>query len=73
MLSAKKRYEFNRKHIGRIMKVLIEEEGKNGKMFGFTSNYIRVEMDSSSSKVNKLCDVLLTRVNDNTVAGQVIL
>jgi threonylcarbamoyladenosine tRNA methylthiotransferase MtaB len=73
MLSAKKRYEFNRQHIGKIMKVLVEEEIKNGEMFGFTSNYIRVEMDSNPSKANKICDVLITGVSDNTVVGQVIL
>ena len=73
MLSSRKRYEFNRKHVGKIMKVLIEEEVKNGKMFGFTSNYIRVEIESNPSKVNEICDVLITGVSDNTVMGRVIL
>jgi threonylcarbamoyladenosine tRNA methylthiotransferase MtaB len=72
-LSAKKRYEFNRQHVGKIMKVLVEEETKNGKMAGFTSNYIRVEMDSNPAKANELCDVLITGVSDNTTVGQVIL
>lgn len=73
MLSTKKRYEFNRQHLGRIMRVLIEEEVKNGKMFGFTSNYIRVEIDANLSHVNELSDVLITGVSDNTAIGQVIL
>lgn len=73
MLSEKKRYEFNRQHVGKIMRVLVEEEVKDGKMFGFTSNYIRVEMSSNPSKVNEICDVLVTGVSDNTVIGQVIL
>ncbi len=73
MLSEKKRYEFNRQHVGKIMRVLVEEEVKDGKMFGFTSNYIRVEMTSNPSKVNEVCDVLVTAVSDNTVVGQVIL
>lgn len=73
MLSSKKRYEFNREHVGKIMKVLVEEETKGGKRFGFTSNYIRVEMDANSTMVNELCDVLITGISDNTVAGQVIL
>ncbi len=72
MLSTKKRYRFNRQHVGRIMKVLVEEEVKNGKMFGFTSNYIRVEIDANPSRVNELSDVLITGVSDNTVIGQVI-
>ena len=73
MLSVQKRYEFSRRHIGRIMKVLVEEEIKNGKMFGLTSNYIRVEMDSNPSKANEICDVLITGVSDNSLTGQVIL
>ena len=73
ILSAKKRYEFGRQHVGKIMKVLVEEEVKNGKMFGFTSNYVRVEMEQNSSKVNELCDVLITGVSDTTVIGRVIL
>ena len=73
MLSAKKRYEFNKQYVGRIMKVLVEEEAKNGKMFGFTSNYVRVEIDLNPSKVNKIIDVLMTGLSDNTVLGQVIL
>ncbi len=73
MLSAKKRYEFNKQYVGRIMKVLVEEEAKNGKMFGFTSNYVRVEIDLNPSKVNKIIDVLITGLSDNTVLGQVIL
>ncbi|MGO9481254.1 MAG: tRNA (N(6)-L-threonylcarbamoyladenosine(37)-C(2))-methylthiotransferase MtaB [Candidatus Kryptoniota bacterium] len=73
MLSIRKRYEFNRRHVGRIIRVLIEEEVKNEKMFGFTSNYVRVEMDASASRVNEIADVLVTGVSDNTVIGQVIL
>ncbi|MFZ1082404.1 MAG: tRNA (N(6)-L-threonylcarbamoyladenosine(37)-C(2))-methylthiotransferase MtaB [Candidatus Kryptoniota bacterium] len=73
MLSIRKRYEFNRQHVGRVMRVLIEEEVKNGKIFGFTSNYIRVEMDASTSHVNEVSDVLITGVSDNTVVGQAIL
>jgi len=52
MLSTKKRYEFNRQHVGRIMRVLIEEATKGSKMFGFTSNYIRVEMDAPHAPEN---------------------
>jgi threonylcarbamoyladenosine tRNA methylthiotransferase MtaB len=73
MISEKKRYEFNRQHVGKIVRVLVEEEVKDGKMFGFTSNYVRVEMTSNPSKVNEICDVLVTGVSDNTVIGQVIL
>ncbi len=73
MISTKKRYEFNRKFVGKITKVLAEEEVKNGKIYGFTSNYIRVEMDANPMHVNEIPDVLITGVSDNTALGQVIL
>jgi threonylcarbamoyladenosine tRNA methylthiotransferase MtaB len=73
MISTRKRYEFARHHVGKIAKVLIEEEVKNGKMYGFTSNYIRVEVDSNPTRVNEISDVLITGVSDNTALGQVIL
>ncbi len=73
MISTKKRYEFNRKFLGKVMKVLVEEEVKNGKSYGFTSNYIRVEMESNPLRVNEISDVLITGISDNTAIGQVIL
>ena len=73
MISTKKRYEFNRQFVGKITKVLAEEEVKNGKIYGFTSNYIRVEMDANPMHVNEISDVLITGVSDNTALGQVIL
>ncbi len=86
MLSARKRYEFNRQHVGKILRVLIEDEVKSGKVFGFTSNYVRVEIplanasngaeppvEAGSTHANEISDVLITGVSDNTVLGQVIL
>ncbi len=73
MLSTKKRYDFTRHYVGKITKVLVEEEVKNGKVYGFTSNYIRVEMDANPVHANEISDVLVTGVSDNTALGQVIL
>lgn len=86
MLSTKKRYEFNRRHVGKIARVLVEDEEKGNSLFGFTSNYIRVEIpaavragaadstgETNLSHINQISDVLITGVSDNTVLGQVIL
>lgn len=73
MVSTRKRYEFNRRYVGKVMKVLTEEEEKNHKMYGFTSNYVRVEMEANPLHVNEISDVLITGVSDNTAIGQVIL
>ncbi len=72
MLSFRKRYEFNRRHVGKIASVLVEEEVKNGKVFGFSPNYIRVEMDAGTARFNEVTDVLINGVSDSTVIGQVI-
>lgn len=72
MLSSRKRYEFNRKQVGKIVKVLVEDEMKKGKVYGFTPNYVRVELEAGSTRVNEVADVSITGVSDNTVVGQVI-
>lgn len=72
MLSNRKRYEFNRSHIGKIVRVLVEEEEKNGKMYGFTSNYVRVEMEVDRFHQRELCDVLIQGVSDNTCIGSIL-
>ncbi len=73
MMSTKKRYEFNRRFVGKVVKVLAEEEVKSGKMYGFTSNYVRVEMEANPLRANEIMDVLVTGVSDNTAVGQIIL
>ncbi len=73
MVSTRKRYEFTRRHLGKVMKVLIEDEVKNAKMYGFTSNYVRVEIEANPLQANELTDVLITGASDNTAIGQVIL
>jgi threonylcarbamoyladenosine tRNA methylthiotransferase MtaB len=73
MISTRKRYEFNRRYVGKVMKVLAEDDVKDGKMYGFTSNYVRVEVDANPLHVNEISDVLITGVSDNTAIGQVIL
>ncbi len=52
--------------------MLVEEEVKNGKVFGFSPNYIRVEMDAGTARFNEVTDVLINGVSDSTVIGQVI-
>lgn len=73
MISTRKRFEFNRRYVGKVMKVLVEEEVKHDKMYGFTSNYVRVEIEANRLHANEMSDVLITGVSDNTAMGQVIL
>ena len=42
-LSVKKRRAFYESQIGKELTVLLEGENKNGLMYGFTENYVKVQ------------------------------
>ncbi|GEN77062.1 tRNA (N(6)-L-threonylcarbamoyladenosine(37)-C(2))-methylthiotransferase MtaB [Chryseobacterium hagamense] len=54
ILSEKKKMAFYQEQLGKTLPVLWEHENKNGKMFGFTENYVRVQKDFDPSSVNKI-------------------
>lgn len=59
ILSEKKRRAFYAEHIGSIRPVLFEQEEKNGFMYGFTDNYIRVKTQYDPLLVNEVRSVEL--------------
>lgn len=67
ILSEKKRQAFYQSQLGSIHKVLWEHDSKNGKMFGFTENYVKVQTDFNPDLVNQTQVVELTRINHNGV------
>lgn len=71
ILSEKKRLAFYREHLNTTRSVLFEEEEREGKMYGFTDNYIRIEMTYNADWVNKLVKIELTGLLPNGhVAGE---
>lgn len=71
-LSDKIRYEFNSRFIGDERPVLFEMEEKDGFMFGWTDNYIRVTVPWSESLANQTVNCRLTSLNrDMVFNGQV--
>ena len=64
-LSEKKLRAFYEKHIGSEQSVLFEEQQKKDKMFGFTENYVKVEVPYNESLVNKLGTVKLKSILPN--------
>ena len=54
ILSEKKKHHFYTQHLNRTFDVLFEKEEKQDKMFGFTSNYIKVETDYDPLLVNEI-------------------
>lgn len=58
-LSEKKRRSFYESNIGKVYPVLFEAQQSKGKIFGFTSNYIKVETRFSEQLINRCVGVRL--------------
>ncbi len=56
-LSAKKRFDFDSQFEGQIRPVLFEEENKNGFMFGWSDNYVRVAIPFSPRLINTIQNI----------------
>ncbi|HLV23891.1 MAG TPA: tRNA (N(6)-L-threonylcarbamoyladenosine(37)-C(2))-methylthiotransferase MtaB [Moheibacter sp.] len=65
ILSEKKRLAFYQSQLGTTQKVLWEADNKNGKMHGFTENYVKVETDFSEALINQTETVDLAFLNTN--------
>jgi len=64
-LSFKKRRKFYEDNIGRDEVVLFENDIENGRMHGFTNNYIRVVADYDPLLINETLPVVLEQVNES--------
>jgi len=68
-LSLKKSHEFYSARLGVVSPVLFEEENKNGYMYGYTPEYIRVFMNYDKSFANKIISCRLLEIGPD---GQVV-
>lgn len=66
-LSDKKKRDFYNQNIGRKEKVLFEANVYDGKMSGWTENYIKVITDYKPDLVNKIVEVKLDKLNSEGV------
>ena len=62
ILSEKKKREFYESQLGRKLPVLWEDEEKNGLMFGFTENYVRVQKPYDKNSSNTIELVTLDKI-----------
>lgn len=69
-ISDEKLKSFYRSQQGNIAKVLFEHTEHNGVMYGFSENYVKVEIPYDETKVNKITDVTLGEFNK---AGSALL
>lgn len=71
ILSEKKKMAFYQTQLGKTLPVLWEHENKDGKMFGFTENYVRVQKDFDAGSVNQIEFMNLEKIlSDGTVSVQ---
>ncbi|MDR3023823.1 tRNA (N(6)-L-threonylcarbamoyladenosine(37)-C(2))-methylthiotransferase MtaB [Chryseobacterium sp.] len=71
ILSEKKKMAFYQTQLGKSLPVLWEHENKDGKMFGFTENYVRVQKDFDPASVNQIEFLNLEKIlSDGTVSVQ---
>ncbi len=62
LLSKKKQTLFYQKHIGKKRNVLFENENKDGFMYGFTDNYLKVKKAFDPSLKNTIFPVMLNKL-----------
>ncbi|MPT32244.1 MAG: tRNA (N(6)-L-threonylcarbamoyladenosine(37)-C(2))-methylthiotransferase MtaB [Chryseobacterium sp.] len=62
ILSEKKKMEFYRGQLGKELPVLWEHENKNGMMYGFTENYVRVSKPFDKKSVNQIENIILDKI-----------
>ena len=62
-LSEKKKRQFYERFIGQTRPVLFEQDNEEGRMSGFTDNYIRVDLPCHQPWINRIGSVRLTGLN----------
>jgi threonylcarbamoyladenosine tRNA methylthiotransferase MtaB len=71
ILGEKKRMEIYNKMIGKELEVLFETENINGKMKGFSSNYVRVVSDYNPNLINEFVCMRIDKLIDNNCSGSI--
>lgn len=64
ILSEKKLRAFYQEHLNEKLEVLFEGFNDNGKMYGFTENYIKVEIPYNQNLSNQLAKAQLLKINE---------
>ena len=69
ILSEKKKMSFYQTQLGQTLPVLWEHENKDGKIYGFTENYVRVQKDFDPALVNQIEFLKLEKINEEGVVS----
>lgn len=68
-LGEDKRRRFMERHRGSRLKVLLEERGADGRLAGYSRNYIRVLVEGPDSLANNEVEVAASRIEGAALAG----
>ncbi|MBR1770269.1 MAG: tRNA (N(6)-L-threonylcarbamoyladenosine(37)-C(2))-methylthiotransferase MtaB [Bacteroidales bacterium] len=71
-LALKKKKEFYKQNISLLTSVLWEENEKDGKMYGFTENYIRVSTPFDAAKTNTTEKIRLTNLSSDGECFEIV-
>ena len=63
---------FSEDQVGKKTKVLFERRNKAGYFEGYSSNYVRVQVDTQVDLSNEECEVLITSIEQGKLTGQLI-
>ncbi len=72
-ISEIKHHNFLKKHLKHKTKVLFESYNKNGKITGFSENYIQIETEYKKQLINKIVDIEIADfINSKKMLGKTI-
>ncbi len=73
ILSEKKLNHFYRQYLGKTRNVLFEAKNREGMLYGYTDNYIRITVPFDPALANKIVPVQLKNINiDGTVSIELV-
>ena len=58
--------------IGKKLEVLFEAEDQDGKMKGFSSNYVKIVSEVKSDYINRLTEVNITGLQNGNCTGKLV-
>jgi threonylcarbamoyladenosine tRNA methylthiotransferase MtaB len=71
-LGDRKRVEFARRFVGTKLKVLLEERGTDGKLRGYSRNYLRVSTQGPDELTNREVEVEASTVEGTQLVGEIV-
>ena len=71
-LGDRKRLEFARRFVGTKLKVLLEERGTDGKLRGYSRNYVRVSTQGPDVLTNREVEVEASAVEGIQLVGEIV-